>query len=109
MNELVTIRKDEYERLKSAAEELADIIAYDRAMADGGESVPAEFVKRMIDGESALRVYRELRAFTQVQLGERSGVNRVQIAEIEAGRKTGSIETIRRLAQALSVTIDDLV
>ena len=32
-----------------------------------------------------------------------------QIADIEAGRKTGSIETVRKLADALNVAIDDLV
>src|SRR5690606_30770711 len=97
MNEMVTIERAEYERLKEAADDLADIIAYDRAMADGGESFPFEFVNRMIDGESPLRVYRDYRGFTQAQLSERSGVNRVQIANIEAGKKTGSIETVRKL------------
>jgi mRNA interferase RelE/StbE len=38
-----------------------------------------------------------------------SGVNRVQIADIEAGRKSGSVETILKLADALGVAIDELV
>jgi mRNA interferase RelE/StbE len=42
-------------------------------------------------------------------LFETSGVNRVQIADIEAGRKSGSVETIRKLADALGVAMDDLV
>ncbi|MCM2502169.1 helix-turn-helix transcriptional regulator [Aureimonas altamirensis] len=108
MNEMVTIEKTEYERLLNAADDLADIIAYDRAMTEGGESIPAEFVKRMIEGESPLRVYRDLRGLTQARLSENSGVNRVQIADIEAGRKSGSVDTIRKLATALSVSIDDL-
>ena len=109
MNEMVQITRDEYDRLLQASEDLADIVAYDRAMAKDEESVPAEFVKRMIEGESPVRVYRDLRGLTQVQLGERSGVNRVQIADIEAGRKAGSVNTVRKLADALSVTIDDLI
>ena len=109
MNEMVTIPRAEYESLKLAAEDLADLRACDKAMADGGESIPADFVKRMIEGESPLRVYREHRGLTQVQLSERSGVNRVQIANIEAGKSAGSIETIRRLAGALDVTVDDLI
>ena len=109
MSELVTIEKSEHERLRQAADDLADIIAYDRAMADGDESLPSGLVKRMIDGESPLRVYRDYRGLTQAQLSERSGVNRVQIANIEAGGKTGSVETVRKLAEALGLTIDDLV
>jgi len=106
---MITIPRDEYERPKEAAEDFADIVAYDKALAQAGEPIPAHCVKRMIDGESPVRVFRELREFTQAELGVRSGINRVLIAEIESGRKSGSIETIRKLADALSVTIDDLV
>ena len=109
MNETVTIPRGEYERLMQASEDLADLIAYDRAMARDEESIPSEFIKRMIDGESPVRVYRDLRGLTQVQLGELSGVNRVQIADIEAGRKAGSVDTVKKLAAALSVTVDDLI
>jgi len=109
MNEMVTITRGEYERLISAAEELADIRAYDRAMAKVDESIPGVLVKRIIDGESPVRVFRAWRGLTQVQLSERSGVNRIQIVDIEAGRKSGSIETVKKLADALSVTVDDLI
>lgn len=51
MNETVTISKVEYERLIDAAEDLADIVAFDRAMAQAEESVPAEFVKLMVELE----------------------------------------------------------
>lgn len=113
MNEMVTIPRDEYERLVGAAQELADIASYDRIKADLAagreELIPAQFADRIIDGESPLRVYRELRGLTQSGLAASSGVHRVQIADIEAGRKSGSIDTMRKLADALGVTIDDLV
>jgi DNA-binding XRE family transcriptional regulator len=113
MNEMVTIPREEYERLREAAEDLADIAAYDRVKADLAsgkeELIPAEYADRLIDGENPVRVYRELRGLNQSALAERSGVNRVQIADIEAGRKNGSVETVRKLAEALNVSIDDLV
>ena len=92
-----------------SADELADIEAHDRAMAEPGEAIPADFVRRMVDCESPLRVFRDLRGLTQAGLAERSGVNRVHIADIEVGRKSGSVQTLRRLAEALGVAIDDLV
>lgn len=49
-----------------------------------------------------------MRGLTQVGLGEVSGVNRVQIADIEAGRKTGSVATLRKLSDALGIALDDL-
>ena len=108
MNEMITITRAEYDRLREAAEDLADIAAYDRAIAAGEESIPSEYVDRMIDGESPVRVFRDLRGLSQTALAAASGVNRVQIADIEAGRKTGSVATLRKLADALAVTLDDL-
>ena len=113
MNEMITIFRDEYDRLLEAAEDLADLAAYERvkaALASGEEElIPSAFADRIIDGESPLRVYREYRQLTQAALAIASGVNRVQIADIEARRKSGSVETIRRLAEALKVTMEDLV
>jgi mRNA interferase RelE/StbE len=56
-----------------------------------------------------LRVYRQLRGPTQSALAQMSRVNRVQIAEVEAGRNKGSVDTVKRLAGALGVAVDDLV
>jgi DNA-binding XRE family transcriptional regulator len=109
----VTIDRAEYDRLVEAATELEDLRAYDRAIAglESGEDelIPAEYASRILAGEHPLRVYRELRGDTQQQLADRSGVNRVQIADIESRRKNGSIDTMKRLAAALDVAIDDLV
>lgn len=112
MNEMVTIPREEYDRLRAAAEDLADLQSYDRAKAalgaGGDELIPSDYANRLLDGENPLRVYRDLRGLTQATLAERAGVNRVTVAEIETGRKQGSIATLRALAGALDVTLDDL-
>lgn len=112
MGEMITIPLDEYQALRNAAEELDDLRAFDRAKValDAGEDelVPAETLKRLLSGESPLRVWRELRGLTQTGLASTSGVNRGQIADIEAGRRKGSLETARKLAYALGNAIDDL-
>ena len=113
MGEMITIPLGEYKRMQAAVEDLADLQAHDRALADIAagreERVPALYVRRMIAGESPLRVWRNLRGLTQSALARASGVNRVQIADIEARRKNGSVETVRKLAEALGVAVDDLV
>lgn len=112
MNDLVTIPRAEYDRLRAAASDLADLQAHDRAVAQlaAGEDelIPAAFANRLFDGESPLRVYRDLRGLTQAALAEQAGVNRVTVAELETGRKQGSLATLRALADALNVTLDDL-
>jgi DNA-binding XRE family transcriptional regulator len=113
MGEMVTISIEEYSALRDAAEDLEDLLAYDRvtqALARGeDELIPAAIAERLIAGESPVRVWREYRELTQQALAEQSGVNRVQIANIEAGQATGSVATLRKLADALGLTIDDLV
>ena len=113
MTEMVTISRKEYDRLCAAAEDLADLQSYDRVTAalQAGEDelIPAAFVARLIDGENPVRVYRDLRGLTQAALAKRANLNRVVVAEIETGRKNGSIATVKSLALALGVTVDDLV
>jgi len=113
MNDMVTITRAEYLMLLAAAEQVSDLNAYDRATtriaAGDDEMIPGAFANRLLDGESPLRVYRDLRGLTQTALSDLSGVNRVQIADIEAGRKSGSVATLHKLAEALAVTVDDLI
>jgi transcriptional regulator with XRE-family HTH domain len=58
-----------------------------------------------------VRRARQLRAWTQVELAERSGLSQQTVQAIETGRRgvEGSIETIWRLAWALGTSIDMLV
>jgi len=109
MNDMITIPKEEYDRLIEAREDLDDIVAARRALDSNEESFPADMAHRMVRGESPLAVFRAYRNLSQSELSRTSGVNRVQIIEIEKGRKAGSIETMKKLAEALGVTIDDLV
>lgn len=113
MTDTVTITRAEYDRLIAIAEDVADNAAFDRAVArlasGEDEAIPARYANRILDGENSMRVYREYRGLTQAALADASGVNRVQIADIEAGRKSGSIETVKKLAGALGVAVDDLV
>jgi len=113
MNELVTIPKDEYLRLKAIEEDMADLnSAADvlaRIKAGTDELIPAAVVDRLLAGDAALMVWREHRGLSQAELARQSGVNRIQIIDIEAGRKTGSAATLKKLATALQVDMDDLI
>ena len=113
MTDTVTIPKAEYERLCAVEEDLADLqdaLAV-QARIDAGveELVPWDVASRLIDGEPPVRVWREHRGLSQSALARVSGVHRVQVADIEARRKTGSVQTLRKLADALEVAVDDLL
>jgi mRNA interferase RelE/StbE len=109
MNDMITIPKEEFDRLVEAAEDLADMRAIDKHRQNPGEGVDADFVRRMLDGESLLRLWRDHRGLTQQALAAPANVNRVLIAQIEKGRKTGSVDTLKALADTLEITVDDLI
>lgn len=112
MSDTVTIAKAEYERLCAAEEDLADIRAalavQARIDAGADELVPAQVADRLIDGEPPLRVWREFRGMSQSALSRAAKTSRIQIVDIEAGRATGSVQTLRRLADTLGIGVDDI-
>jgi ribosome-binding protein aMBF1 (putative translation factor) len=96
------------------AEDLEEIIedrlaaaAYERTR--GQEFLPVEMVDRLLAGENRVRVWREHRGLTLQALADKAGLkSRGYIADIEAGRREGTIGTMKKLAVALGVDLDDL-
>ena len=64
---------------------------------------------RLIAGENPVKFWRDKRGYTQRSLADTVNVSMSLLSEIEAGRKTGSVDTLRKLAQALKVDLDTLV
>jgi ribosome-binding protein aMBF1 (putative translation factor) len=110
---MAVIPIEEYERLVEAAEESTDVRAYDEAkrrLASGqDELLPATMVKRILDGENALRVWREHRGLTLKELADKAQVSAPFVSQIEKSQREGSVETMRKLADALKISVDDLI
>lgn len=73
------------------------------------ELIPSEIVDRLLSGENRLRVWREHRGLTVRALAERAGLAQPYLSQIETGRREGTVETYRKLAGALSLSLDDLL
>lgn len=102
----------DYERLLEIAEDQTDIAAAERAekrRLAGEEYVPFELVNAIIDGENALRVWRKYRGLTQERLATLTNVRLSTISEIENGKAQGKPTLWRALAEALNVTVDDIL
>jgi transcriptional regulator with XRE-family HTH domain len=56
-----------------------------------------------------MKALRQLRALSQQELSERSGVGRATISRIERGETGAHGRTLRRLASALGVGVEELV
>jgi DNA-binding XRE family transcriptional regulator len=102
------------EILREAAEDAYDILCalHAKIALSVGESemLPGDMVKRLlIDGDNPLIVWREHRGLTQKALAAKVKMTAAQLSEIEKGKKSGSIATLRKLSVALGVTVDDLL
>lgn len=58
----------------------------------------------MLTGQK-LRAIRALRGMTQAQLAERANVSPTAVAEYETGKRDMRADTIRKLCDALGVTV----
>ena len=108
--EYAVVPIDEYRRMVASLEESADRAAIERAVRENaaGETVPGEVVHAILDGEPPLRAWRRHRRLTLGGLAARVGVTKGYLSQIENGRKSGTLDLVRRLAAALGVTLDDL-
>ena len=106
--ETVTIPKAEYEALLQRCEDLEDIVAAMKA--DDGTRIPHEVVRTaMLDDTSPMAAFRKYRGITLRELSELTSLSASYLSEIESGRKAGSAEAWRRIAEALDTTMDSLV
>jgi DNA-binding XRE family transcriptional regulator len=53
--------------------------------------------------DNPVKILRKYRGLTQVDLAEKAGLSRPYLAEIETGKKDGSIRAMKALAEALGV------
>ncbi len=103
----------EYNNLIARLEDVEDLkdaqAAKQRINAGEEETFPANVVNRLLDGDNPVRVYREHRGMTSKFLAIAAEISAPYLSEIETGKKEGSAATLKRIAQALSVDLDDLV
>src|SRR5215475_3384549 len=116
--ETVTIKREDLAKLMSDLEDaedraaVADRRAHEKAI--GKEAARRNYltgseVRRLVDGENPIRIWREKRGMTQRALAKTAGVAPSYLAEIEGNRKPGSADALSRLARALGVSTDDLL
>ena len=63
----------------------------------------------VLNGETPLAAYRKWRGLKQVELAERAGLNQAYVSELEAGKKTPSLEALQSLAAALDLDVGLLI
>ncbi|TCQ79572.1 DNA-binding XRE family transcriptional regulator [Ochrobactrum sp. BH3] len=111
--EMAILPKADYEKLLDALEEKQDIEDVRRIkarIASGEEElIPSDIVDRLLDGESKIKVWREYRGMTGKTLADAAGMSAPYLSQIESGAREGSLDAMKKIADVLKVTIDDLI
>ena len=111
--EMIVLSRSDYELLLERAELAEDgsaMTIYNKRLATGEEeAIPEEYANRLIDGESPIRVYRDLRGLSARELAVRVGISAAFLSEIENGKKEGGVSTLKKIAMELNVMLDDLI
>ena len=72
------------------------------------EYVPISVIDRLIAREKPVRVWREHCGHSPRQFAERAGIGIGYLSQIENGERKGTVETLKKIAAALDVDLDDL-
>lgn len=89
-------------------EELLDLRTYYRTREE--ESFPSEVTRRLvIDQEHPVKVFRDYRGLSQSALAQQTGLSQAVISSIENGKRRGTVDNFKALADALNVDVDDLI
>ncbi|KMO36898.1 XRE family transcriptional regulator [Methylobacterium variabile] len=110
---LIVLAETDYQKLLDAAEDNADRLAvaeFRHRLATGDEElIPAAVVDRLLSDENRVRVWREHRGLNAAALAEQAGLSQAFLSQIETGKRDGTIDTYRKIAAVLNVSLDDLL
>ncbi len=109
---LVLLPESEWLAMLDLLEDRADAAAvaeFRRRLAAGEEElVPSAVVDRILAGDNRVRVWREYRGMALRALAEAADLSPAYLSQIETGARVGTLDTLKRIAGALGVDVDDL-
>ena len=112
--ELAFMPRAEYERLVRRAEsedaETTQMVRKAKQAIEAGQEIvlPKAIVDRLAAGENPVRVLRERREITQMELAVAIGITQGYLSDLESGKRKGPFELHQKIARALGVPLDML-
>ena len=111
--EVAILPRKEYEALAAKAADADEDIGSARLVARarkeiaaGTPLIPKMFVDRIANGGNPLRVLREWRDMTQLELSFKTDIGQGYISDLEVGRRKGTAAVLKKIATALNVPLD---
>ncbi len=107
--EMAIMPRAEYERLVEQAEDAGTARLVNRARREVAGRVPLlpkQVADRLANGENPIRVLREFRGYTQVELAQAVVITQGYLSDLESGKRKGPFELHQKIAAALGVPFE---
>jgi DNA-binding XRE family transcriptional regulator len=111
--EVAILPRAEYERLKALEQEVREdagtvrLVARARKEIAGGDPLlPKEVVERLANGQNPIRVLRQFREWSQIELATAVGITQNYLSDLETGKRKGPLTLHQKFAKALGVPLD---
>jgi DNA-binding Xre family transcriptional regulator len=109
----VVLTRSAWDKIGRALEDANDRAAVRASKAREAEGkddgLSAALYRRIRAGENSIRVWRHHRGLSLGELAARAIVSTSYLSAIEHDKRRGTVDALRRIADALSVDLDDLV
>lgn len=87
----------------------SSIALFDAAKAaDDGFRIPAAVANAILNGQQPVKAWREHRDLTQEALAGKAGISKAYLCQIETRKRVGALKTLRAIADALAVSMNEL-
>ncbi|MGC2776487.1 MAG: helix-turn-helix transcriptional regulator, partial [Bradyrhizobium sp.] len=110
---IVIVPEADYDRTIEELEDLrASLIARRvlREIESGEEEMlTSAEADELLAAKTPLAFWRKKRDLTQAALADAAGISQAFLSEIESGQKPGTAATLKKIADALRITVDDLI
>lgn len=107
--QLVIMSRGAYEHLLDQADVSAHTKVLKALDVGDEETLSTQEMLELFDAQTPLAFWRRKRGFTQADLGRQIAVSQSYIASLESGKRKGDPVHFRKLAEALGVSMEDLV
>jgi DNA-binding XRE family transcriptional regulator len=110
---IVILPEAEYDRMIEELEDLRDSLIARRVLSEieSGEEelLTSAEADELLAAKSPLGFWRKKRGMTQAALADAAAISQAFLSEIESGQKPGTAATLKKIADALRLKVDDLL
>ena len=107
---MVLMPYDMFEKMQAALEDYEDVAESETILKNNPEFFPLEFLQKLDDHpDQKIKLWRGYRQMSATSLAKTTGISEAYLSQIEHGHRKGSVTTLKKIAAALNLDLDDIL